>query len=64
MGDYRRNDKADLSGMTPDQLRDHLEPKYDGDVDAAQGLKILAWFILGFGGLVTAILLLGWILFF
>lgn len=39
MDSYTRNDKSDLSGMTPDHLRGHLEPKYDGDVDWWDNLK-------------------------
>lgn len=30
---YTRDDKADLSGMKPDQLSDYLQPKYESDSD-------------------------------
>lgn len=30
---YTRNDRADLSGMNPQQLSSYLQPRYDSDHD-------------------------------
>lgn len=59
MDKYTRNDKSDLSGMTPGQLREHLQPKYDGDTDWWNNIK----FGLGIPLLVIAFLgcVAGWL---
>lgn len=53
MDKYVRGDKADLSGMTPGQLSEYLQPKYDGDVDWWDDIKF------GFGVPLLVIVLLG-----
>lgn len=51
---YRRDDKSDLSGMSPDQVRSFLKPHYETDSDLSlENIGIPLWII------VTAVTLIG-----
>lgn len=43
MGDFKRNDRSDLSGMTPQQVSDYLLPHYKTDEDLSAGNLKLAF---------------------
>lgn len=58
MNGYSRDDKTDLSGMTPDQVSSYLKPHYETDSDLSlENLGIPLW-VIG-----TAVVLIGSVVF-